>query len=92
MNLALTPELERLIESRISSGQFQTAEEVIAAAVLALDREERAVETMEFEAGELDHLLAEGEADIHRGATLDGDQAALERRARREQRSRARAS
>ena len=82
MNVSLKPDVQKLIDKRVNSGQYSSAEEVVEAAVLALDQLEN---FGEFETGELDHLLAEGEHSIEREGTLDGQEAfrhRVQRRAR----------
>jgi antitoxin ParD1/3/4 len=78
MKLVLSPEIERLIEERVRSGKYRTAEDVVAAAVSNLHQQET---LGDFEAGELDELLAEGERG---GPSLDGEQVFAELRALRE--------
>jgi len=80
MNLALQPHVQKLIDERVNSGKYSTAEDVVAAAVLALDQQEH---FGDFEAGELDQLLAEGERSIERDGTLDGNEAFRHRRQQR---------
>jgi antitoxin ParD1/3/4 len=82
MNLALNPELEKLIDERLKTGKYATAEDVVAAALLSLDQQER---FGDFEPGELNQLLAEGERSIEQEGTLDGDVAYQQRRDRRAQ-------
>ena len=41
MNINLTPELERIVNDELKSGHFQSAEEVIAQALVALREKER---------------------------------------------------
>jgi len=72
MNLALQPHVQKLIDERVNSGKYSSAEDVVAAAVLALDQQEQ---FGEFAAGELEQLLAEGEQSIERDGTLDGEEA-----------------
>ena len=64
----LPPELRRLIDDRVRSGKYQTAEDVIAAAVSSLEQQEQGGE---FDEGELDRLLADGE---NSGAPLDAEE------------------
>jgi antitoxin ParD1/3/4 len=78
MTLAIPPELQRLIEQRMKSGRYATPEDVVTAALFSLDREESGGE---FEPGELDRLLAEGE----QSEPLDGDKVLEELRALRSQ-------
>ena len=78
MNLTLPPQIQKLIEDRVRSGRYQTPEDVVSAAVAQLDVRE---ETGDFEPGELDALLAEGERD---GESLDGEEVLAELRNLRE--------
>ncbi len=55
----------------------------MAAAIMALDQQEQ---FGDFEANELDNLLAEGESSIEREGTLDGDEAFRLRSQRAQQR------
>ena len=84
MNLPLGQELQKLIDDRVSSGRYATPEDVVAAALRTLDQQEN---SGDFPPGELDDLLAEGEASIARDGTLDGAEAF---RRRRDQRNRGR--
>lgn len=72
MNLSLGPEVQKLIEEQVTSGKYSSPEEVVSAAVFALDRHQQ---LGEFESGELDALLAEGERSIEQEGMLDGDEA-----------------
>ena len=67
MHLSLPAHIQRLIEERVRSGKYETAEDVVAAAVEHLDQQE---EAGDFEPGELDRLIEEGEQS---GAPLDGE-------------------
>lgn len=84
MNLTLQPELIKLIEKHVAAGRFATPEEVVAAAVQALEQSE---EFGEFAPGELCGMLNDGEKSIEQDGTLDGDDAFRERQRRRKQRS-----
>lgn len=81
MNLSLDPEVQRLIDERVQSGRYATAEDVVAAALLTLDQQER---FGDFASGDLDEFLAEGELSIAESGTLDGEEA---HRLRREARA-----
>jgi len=83
MNLSLEPDVQKLIDERVSSGKYSTPEEVIAAAIIALDQLEH---FGDFDASELDSLLAEGEQSIERDGTLDGEEAYQGRAQRRAER------
>ncbi len=80
MNLSLSTGLQKWINDRVQSGQYATPEDVVAAALLSLDQQER---MSDFTAGELDELLGEGERSIEQGGTLDGEEAHRQRRERR---------
>jgi Arc/MetJ-type ribon-helix-helix transcriptional regulator len=80
MNLSLDP---HVTYQRVSSGKYATPEDVVAAAILALDEQEQ---FGDFEPGELDDLLAEGELSIELEGTLDGEDAFRLRTQRRAQR------
>ena len=58
MTIHLTPEQERRIQEVVSWGAYESVEEVVEAALAAV--EQRAVPGFEGTAAELDSLLAEG--------------------------------
>lgn len=80
MNLSLDPKLQELIQERVKSGQYASAEDVVAAALLTLDQQER---FGDFGSGELDEILVEGEWSITEEGTLDGEEAFRLRQTRR---------
>jgi Arc/MetJ-type ribon-helix-helix transcriptional regulator len=80
MNLVLHTELQKLIDERVRTGKYATPEDVVAAAIVTLDQQEQ---WGDFETGELDDLLAEGESSIAQVGTLDGEAAFHRRRERR---------
>ena len=80
MNLLLEPGVQQLIDERVSSGKYSTPEEVVSAAIMALGQLEH---FGDFEAGELDCLLAEGEQSIEQDGSLDGEEAFHSRTQRR---------
>ena len=84
--VSLKPNVQKLIDERVNSGKYSSPEEVVDAAVLALDQLES---FGEFEADEMDRLLAEGEQSIKRDGTLDGEEAFRGRAQRRAQRQNA---
>jgi putative addiction module CopG family antidote len=81
MNLSLPARTQELIRQRVSSGKYATPEDVIAAAVAQLDQQEQ---IGEFDAGEMDRLLAAGEQS---GPALDGEAVLAELRALRDRAS-----
>ena len=74
MNLTLPPQIQKLIDERVRSGKYKTPEDVVAAAVATLEQQEQ---LGDFAPGELDRLLAEGEAG---DADLDGEEVLRELR------------
>jgi Arc/MetJ-type ribon-helix-helix transcriptional regulator len=66
MNLALKPDDQRFIEDQMKTGRFTSAEEVVGAALEQLRLENFG----NFDTGELDGLIADGEADIQSGDVL----------------------
>jgi putative addiction module CopG family antidote len=72
MKLVLRPELEHYIDQQVKAGRYESPEEVVAAALTRQIQDER---MGEFLPGELDALLAEGERDIEKGATVTLDEA-----------------
>ena len=80
MQITLPSDMEAAVRTRVDSGAFASPEDVVRAALVALKQQE---EFGDFAPGELDELLAEGEASIDKEGTLDGDDAFEARRARR---------
>jgi Arc/MetJ-type ribon-helix-helix transcriptional regulator len=80
MKITVGPDVQKLIEQRLIRGGYATPEDVILAALGALEQVER---FGDFRPGELDRLLAEGEAG---GEPIDGDEALTARRKRRQER------
>jgi Arc/MetJ-type ribon-helix-helix transcriptional regulator len=79
MNLALSPHVEKIIADHIKSGRFTSPEDVITAAISSLDQ---STTFGDFAPGELNELLAEGEADIQNGDVLGIDEVFNELRRR----------
>jgi Arc/MetJ-type ribon-helix-helix transcriptional regulator len=84
MQITLPSDVEAAVRTRVDSGAFASPEDVVRAALVALQQHEQ---FGDFAPGELDGLLAEGEASIAKEGTLDGDEAFEARRARRAARS-----
>jgi putative addiction module CopG family antidote len=68
MNLALKPEMKRLIEDRLRTGRYASAEDVVQAGLAALQQQETAGD---FAAGEMQSLMEEGERSIRREGTVE---------------------
>ena len=75
MQISLPAEIQKQIDERVKSGQYRSADEVIATAVSALVQQET---LGDFSAGELDALLVEAEEAIEKGEVMDGDAAFAE--------------
>jgi putative addiction module CopG family antidote len=82
MNISLNSDLKKLIDKRVKSGEYASADEVLAAALLTLEQQEQ---SGDFRPGELDRLLAEGERSIAEEGTIDGEQFFRKRRRQRAQ-------
>jgi antitoxin ParD1/3/4 len=70
MNISLTPELEQFVQSRVASGLYQTASEVVREGLRLLEEREHARETA------LEELRAKirlGVEQADRGELLEGD-------------------
>ncbi|HEV2295408.1 MAG TPA: hypothetical protein VGR35_16275 [Tepidisphaeraceae bacterium] len=79
MKLDLGPDAQRIIEDQLRTRRYADAESVILAALQTL----LSRGPDEFEPGEMEALLREGEDSIEREGTLDVDAAFHARRARR---------
>jgi len=70
LNVSLTPGLSRFVKSRLRSGKYQTASEVVREALRLLEVRDRApVESIE----ELKHEIEIGLAQLRRGEGVDGE-------------------
>ena len=76
MNIPLSPEDRQFIDEQVRTGRFASAGDVVGAALERLRRADDPSTTGagEFDPGELDALVAEGEADIARGDVVDADE------------------
>ena len=70
LNISLTPELEHFIESRVASGRYQTASEVVREGLRLLEDRERERDTVLEEIRT--HIRA-GIEQADRGELLDPD-------------------
>lgn len=70
LNLSLTPELDKFVQSRLVSGRYQTASEVIREGLRLLQEREQARETA---IEELRAKIRHGGEQADRGELLDGD-------------------
>jgi antitoxin ParD1/3/4 len=72
MTLSLSPQVEQMIRKRVESGQYASPEDVIVAGLASLERQEH---FGDFEPGELQALVEEGERS---GEPLDGEEVLAE--------------
>lgn len=79
MKLTLKARVEKKISARVKSGKYDTPEDVVAAAIMTLDQQEK---FGDFAPGELNAFIAKAEQDIKKNGTLDGDYAYQLRRKR----------
>ncbi|HSI32641.1 MAG: type II toxin-antitoxin system ParD family antitoxin [Phycisphaerae bacterium] len=71
LNVSLTPELEKFVQERVSTGRYQTASEVVREGLRLLEQQERTrEEALSALKGKL--LRAAGQAE--RGEVVDGEQ------------------
>jgi antitoxin ParD1/3/4 len=70
LNVSLTPELGDFVETRVASGRYQTASEVIREGLRLLEEREN---TREAALAELRAQLRRGVEQADRGELLDGD-------------------
>ncbi|HSU68576.1 MAG TPA: type II toxin-antitoxin system ParD family antitoxin [Tepidisphaeraceae bacterium] len=85
--VALSDELQRLIEDRMRQGGYASADDVIRAGLAMLEQQDR---FEQWAPGELDALLAVGVADIEAGRVHDSEEvfreiAEMSEKRRREQ-------
>jgi len=80
MKVAVTPDLEKIIESELQNGRFQNAEEFLKVAVQHYIVARDLGETYTRE--EIEETIRRGLAQIEQGETIDGDDAFAQLRAR----------
>ncbi len=72
MNVSLTKELEEFVTSKVESGRYLSASEVVRAGLRLLEHEE---ELLELQRTELRRAIADGVAQLDRGESVPGKQA-----------------
>jgi len=70
LNVSLTPELEKFVQGRVTSGRYQTASEVIREGLRLLEQQERDRDAAHKA---LKEKLARGVAHSERGELADGE-------------------
>jgi antitoxin ParD1/3/4 len=88
VNISLTPELENFVQTKVTSGRYNSASEVVREALRLLEEHEnvRAVQLEEFRS-QVDQRLA----SLDSGKGVDGEGVFADLRKKSEQRSRQRA-
>lgn len=71
VNISITPELDAFLQSRVSSGRYQTTSEVVREALRLLERQEN---DRDNALQQLKTKLGRGVAQAERGELLDGDE------------------
>jgi len=86
MAIELGTKARKLIEQRVKSGRYASADAVVLAAIAHLDAAER---FGDFAPGEMDRLLAEGEESLRKDGPVPGEEvfANLRRRSARRRRA-----
>jgi antitoxin ParD1/3/4 len=72
MNVSLTPELERFVETEVGSGLYQTASEVIRAGLRRLKEDKLRLPVMPRSFAELEAALLNSVERLDRGEGVDG--------------------
>lgn len=70
MNVSLTPELESLVQSKVQSGRYQSASEVIREGLRLLDDQDR---LREAQLAEVRRKIQVGVDQLDRGEGIAGD-------------------
>ena len=83
MNISITPELEKFVQQEVKTGLYQSASEVIRAALRRLkeDKEKQKPRFVVSSKAELEEKLLEGISELDRGEGLPGEQVFAELKA-----------
>ena len=77
MTVSLSPESQRIVDEHVASGRFSRAEEVVAAALVALEQQDGAAklrrDELELLYPDFHHKILQGLADSDAGRVSDGD-------------------
>jgi len=88
VNISITPELDKFLQSRVESGRYQTTSEVVREALRLLERHEQ---ERDESFHQLKAKLQTGAGQAERGELIDGDEVFGELREMIEERRRAKA-
>jgi antitoxin ParD1/3/4 len=72
MNVSLTPELARFVETEVGSGLYQTASEVVRAGLRRLKEDQQRLPARPQTLGELERALLSSIERLDRGEGIDG--------------------
>ena len=86
MNVNLTPQLEELVRSKVSSGMYTSASEVVREALRLMEEQDRLRE------GRLEQLRGEVRKGLDSGPSEPWDAASLKKKARARQAAKSRAA
>jgi antitoxin ParD1/3/4 len=67
---SLTPEMQEFVQSKVRSGEFPSADDVIRAGIAALMQQD----ALSLSQEEFERLVAEGEESVERDGMLDGEE------------------
>lgn len=71
MNVSLTPELEQFVHSKVKSGRYLSASEVVREALRLLEERDRIYQSRLID---LQREISVGVAEADRGELLDGEE------------------
>ena len=71
MNVHLTPELEKLVRSKVETGRYNSASEVVREALRLVEERDQ---ILELRREEIRKKIAEGAASLRRGEGIDGEE------------------
>ena len=77
MTVSLSPESQRIVDQHVASGRYAAAEEVVAAALVALEQQDGAAkltrEELEVIYPDFHRKILEGLTDVEEGRVSDGE-------------------
>ena len=73
MNVSLTPELEKFVETEVNTGLYQTASEVVRAGLRLLKQEQMLKAVSVRSRAELETRLIQAADSLNAGRGVDGD-------------------
>jgi antitoxin ParD1/3/4 len=71
MNVHLTPELETLVQSKVKSGRYNSASEVVREALRLFEQRDR---IQKLQLREIRRKIDQGWASLERGEGIDGEE------------------